>query len=155
MGFLSAPTDFLAQWFRNFDSKILGLRILSMKSGRNDNDNDKNDDDNSNGKYEQSWYKQKKQVKPLAHNSFIVLKVISNKPNTLCIYVCMCIYIYIYTYNYMYSISLSLCIYTYMSVCTYIYIYIYIYIVTMSHTGRPRPTGPPRRRPPGPLLRFN
>ena len=34
MGFLSAPTNFLAQWFRNFDSKILGLTILSMTNGR-------------------------------------------------------------------------------------------------------------------------
>ena len=34
VGFLSAPTNFLAQWFRNFDSKILGLTILSMKNGR-------------------------------------------------------------------------------------------------------------------------
>ena len=34
MGFLSAPSDFLAQRFRNFDSKILGLKILSMKNGR-------------------------------------------------------------------------------------------------------------------------
>ena len=34
MGFLSAPTNFLAQRFRNFDSKILGLTILSMKNGR-------------------------------------------------------------------------------------------------------------------------
>ena len=34
MDFLSAPSNFLAQCFRNFDSKILGLRILSMKLGR-------------------------------------------------------------------------------------------------------------------------
>ena len=34
MGFLSEPINFLAQWFRNFDSKILGLIILSMKNGR-------------------------------------------------------------------------------------------------------------------------
>ena len=31
VNFLSAPSNFLAQWFRNFDSKILGLTILSMK----------------------------------------------------------------------------------------------------------------------------
>ena len=30
VGFLSAPTNFLAQWLRNYDSKILGLTILSM-----------------------------------------------------------------------------------------------------------------------------
>ena len=30
VGFLSAPSNFLAQWFRNFDSTILGLTILSV-----------------------------------------------------------------------------------------------------------------------------
>ena len=34
MGFLSAPSNFLAQWFYNIDSNILGLTILSMKNGR-------------------------------------------------------------------------------------------------------------------------
>ena len=34
MDFLSAPSNFLAQWFHNFDSKILGLTMLSMKNGR-------------------------------------------------------------------------------------------------------------------------
>ena len=32
--FLSAPSNFLAQWSHNFDWKILGLTILSMKNGR-------------------------------------------------------------------------------------------------------------------------
>jgi hypothetical protein len=32
--FLSAPPNFLAQRFQNFDSKILGLRILGMKIAR-------------------------------------------------------------------------------------------------------------------------
>ena len=36
MGFLSAPSNFLAQWFQKFDSNILGLRIISMKNGRTD-----------------------------------------------------------------------------------------------------------------------
>ena len=31
---LSARSNFLAQWSRNFDSKILGLKITSMKIGR-------------------------------------------------------------------------------------------------------------------------
>ena len=35
MGFLSAPSNFLAQRFHNFDSNILGLTIISMKNGRN------------------------------------------------------------------------------------------------------------------------
>ena len=34
VAFLSAPTNFLAQWFRNVDSKILGLTILSVKTDR-------------------------------------------------------------------------------------------------------------------------
>ena len=34
MGVLSAPTNFLAHKFRNSDSKILGLTILSMTNGR-------------------------------------------------------------------------------------------------------------------------
>ena len=34
VNFLSAPSNFLAQWFRNFDSKILGLTIISIKNGR-------------------------------------------------------------------------------------------------------------------------
>ena len=32
--FLSAPSNFLAQWSRIVDSKILGPTILSMKNGR-------------------------------------------------------------------------------------------------------------------------
>ena len=43
--FLSAPSNFLAQCFRNFDSTILGLTILSMKNGRATNDNNNINDD--------------------------------------------------------------------------------------------------------------
>ena len=34
MDFLSAPSNFLAQWFRNVDSKILALKFLSTKIDR-------------------------------------------------------------------------------------------------------------------------
>ena len=34
MDFLSAPSDFLAQRFRNVDSTILNLKIVGMKIGR-------------------------------------------------------------------------------------------------------------------------
>ena len=34
VGFLSTPSNFLAQWFRNFDSKILGPTILSVRIDR-------------------------------------------------------------------------------------------------------------------------
>ena len=34
MGFLSAPSNFLAQWFHISVSNVLGLTIISMKNGR-------------------------------------------------------------------------------------------------------------------------
>ena len=34
MDFLSAPSNFLAQWFRNFESKDLGLRFPSLEFSR-------------------------------------------------------------------------------------------------------------------------
>ena len=67
MDFLSAPSNFLAQWFRNVDSKILGLTILSVKVDR------------------------------MAHRFKHALSAQANwtrtQHNTMCIY----IYIYIYT----------------------------------------------------------
>ena len=49
MDFLSAPSTFLVQCFRNVDSKDLGLRDLGMKFHRNDNnDNNNNNNDNYN-----------------------------------------------------------------------------------------------------------
>ena len=34
MDFLSAPSNFLVQWFRNFESKDLGLRFPSLEFSR-------------------------------------------------------------------------------------------------------------------------
>ena len=34
MGYLSAPSNFLAQWFHNSDSNIIGLKTICMTNGR-------------------------------------------------------------------------------------------------------------------------
>ena len=112
---LSAPSDFLARLFRNFDSKILGLRILSMKNDR------------------------RLQLAKSVIYIYIYIYIY------ICMYMYIYIYTYIHIYIYTYihhtspgghapevrlRASLVGFIYIYIYLFIYLFIYIYIYMYT-------------------------
>ena len=119
VGFLSAPTNFLARWFRNFDSKTIGLTILSMTNGRISGR------PSPGGTARQLWC-----IKSYDTSDMIMIHSLMIIPHYHTTYDAQRSslgrlseavrgYIYIYIYKY---------IYVYIYIHTYIYIYIHTYV---------------------------